>query len=185
MANNPEELTEPYEVVEGVDIPLGRYRFQNVNAQYQFGTQRRISGELSYEAGGFFGGTKHTVGFSDGRVEPVPNLLVEPNISFNWINVPQGNFTARLIGGRLIYMFSPRMFVSALVQYNSDGGLLATNARFRWEYRPGSDLFIVYTDGRNTLEHGRRVCATARSPSNSPDFSVCKKRAAISSQPIS
>ena len=156
LADNLEELTEPYEVVEGVDIPLGRYRFQNVNAQYEFGTQRRISGELSYEAGGFFGGTKHTVGFSDGRVEPVPNLLVEPNISFNWINVPQGNFTARLIGGRLIYMFSPRMFVSALVQYNSDGGLLATNARFRWEYRPGSDLFIVYTDGRNTLEHGRR-----------------------------
>ena len=104
---------------------------------------------------GFFGGTKHTVGFSDGRVEPIPNLLVEPNISFNWINVPQGNFTAKVVGGRLIYMFSPRMFVSALVQYNSDGGLLATNARFRWEYRPGSDLFIVYTDGRNTLEPGR------------------------------
>jgi hypothetical protein len=157
MVDNLEELTEPYDVVEGVEIPLGKYQFRNISAQYEFGTQRRVSGELSFESGGFFGGTKHTVGFSDGRIEPIPNLLVEPNIQFNWINVPQGNFTAKVIGGRFVYMFSPRIFVSALVQYNSDGGLLATNARFRWEYRPGSDLFIVYSDSRDTLERGSQA----------------------------
>ena len=157
LVDNFEELTEPYEVVEDLEIPLGQYRFRNISAQSEFGTQHRVSGELSYEAGGFFGGTKHTVGFSDGRVEPIPNLFVEPNVSFNWINVPQGSSTAKVAGGRFIYMFSPRTFVSALVQYNSDGELLATNARLRWEYRPGSDLFIVYTDGRNTLERGHPV----------------------------
>jgi hypothetical protein len=40
--------------------------------------------------------------------------------------------------------------VSALVQYNSSANTLETNARFRWEYQPGSDLFVVYTDGRDT-----------------------------------
>ena len=25
------------------------------------------------------------------------------------------------------------------------------NYRFRWEYRPGSEIFLVYTDERNTL----------------------------------
>jgi Domain of unknown function (DUF5916) len=154
LVDNLEALTEPYEVVEGVEVPLGKYHFRNINAQYEFGAQRRLSGELSFESGGFFGGIKHTIEFSDGRVEPISNLLIEPNISFNWIDIPQGNFTAKVIGGRFTYMFSPRTFVSALVQYNSDGGLLATNARLRWEYRPGSDLFIVYTDGRNTLERG-------------------------------
>ena len=24
--------------------------------------------------------------------------------------------------------------------------------RFRWEFHPGSDLFVVYTDGRETLD---------------------------------
>ena len=38
------------------------------------------------------------------------------------------------------YMLSPRMFISALVQYNSSIRTLSTNARFRWEYQPGSDL---------------------------------------------
>ena len=27
---------------------------------------------------------------------------------------------------------------------------ISTNARFRWEYQPGSELFIVYSDGRTT-----------------------------------
>ena len=34
------------------------------------------------------------------------------------------------------------MFVSAL------------NARFRWEYQPGSELFVVYLDGRDTVPKG-------------------------------
>jgi hypothetical protein len=49
---------------------------------------------------------------------------------------------------------TPLMFVSALIQYNSSTNFVATNARLRWEYRPGSELFIVYNDERNTLSPG-------------------------------
>ena len=27
----------------------------------------------------------------------------------------------------------------------------STNTRFRWEYIPGSELFVVYTEGRDTF----------------------------------
>ena len=30
----------------------------------------------------------------------------------------------------------------------------SSNLRFRWEYRPGSELFVVYTDERDTLQRG-------------------------------
>ena len=43
------------------------------------------------------------------------------------------------------------MFVSALVQYQKRTSSVTSNARFRWEYRPGSELFVVYSDGRTTL----------------------------------
>ena len=46
------------------------------------------------------------------------------------------------------------MFTSALVQYNSDSHSLSANVRLRWEYRPGSELFVVYNDERDTF--GRR-----------------------------
>ena len=43
------------------------------------------------------------------------------------------------------------MFVSALLQYNSGINAVSTNARLRWEYQPGSELFVVYNEERNTL----------------------------------
>ena len=45
---------------------------------------------------------------------------------------------------------TPRMFVGGLFQYNASNNTLSSNVRFRWEYEPGSDLFVVYTDGRDT-----------------------------------
>ena len=50
----------------------------------------------------------------------------------------------------MTYTVTPLMFASALVQYNSSNNSLSTNVRFRWEYQPGSEVFIVYNDGRDT-----------------------------------
>jgi hypothetical protein len=43
------------------------------------------------------------------------------------------------------------MFVGALVQYASANTAVSTNLRFRWEYLPGSELFVVYSEGRSTF----------------------------------
>jgi hypothetical protein len=43
------------------------------------------------------------------------------------------------------------MFFAALVQYSSGNASLSTNVRVRWEYQPGSELFVVYTEGRDTF----------------------------------
>jgi hypothetical protein len=49
------------------------------------------------------------------------------------------------------------MFVSGLVQYNSSNHSLTSNVRFRWEYQPGSEMFLVYNDGRDTTGAGAPV----------------------------
>ena len=49
------------------------------------------------------------------------------------------------------YTFSPRMFISSFIQYNSRSDSLSSSVRFRWEYEPGSDLFVVYSEGRDDL----------------------------------
>ena len=56
---------------------------------------------------------------------------------------------------RTTYTLSPLMFVSALLQYNSSNASLGANVRLRWEYQPGSELFVVYNDQRDTwLDRG-------------------------------
>lgn len=59
-----------------------------------------------------------------------------------------------LVSTRGTYTLSPRMFASVLVQYQSRSDTMSLNARFRWEYLPGSELFVVYSDGRTTLNDG-------------------------------
>jgi hypothetical protein len=60
-----------------------------------------------------------------------------------------------VFGLRATLPFSPRASLSALVQYGSDDGHLGVSARLRWEYQPGSDLFVVFSDGRDTTRPGQ------------------------------
>jgi hypothetical protein len=46
--------------------------------------------------------------------------------------------------------FSPNAFVRALLQFNDDSQEALANVLFRYSYRPGSDLFVVYNDERDT-----------------------------------
>jgi hypothetical protein len=78
-------------------------------------------------------------------------LGVEPTLSFNWGDLPGGRFTTTIVGARATFTMTPRMFTAALVQYSSSSTSVSTNLRFRWEYQPGSELFVVYTEGRSTL----------------------------------
>jgi len=55
-----------------------------------------------------------------------------------------------VVGMRTDYGFSPRMFASALLQYGSSDHTFSSNVRFRWEYKPGSEFFLVWTDEHNT-----------------------------------
>jgi hypothetical protein len=150
---NFEFLDEVFDITDDVLIPIGGYNFQRYGGGYRFGPQRKVSGWLSLEGGSFFSGDMTELSYW-GRVEITPQLSIEPRLSLNWVDLPEGSFTANLARARVNYMISPRIFLGALLQYNSSDNLAAANIRFRWEYRPGSDFFIVYSDGRDTLVGG-------------------------------
>ena len=117
-------------------------------ASYQGGPQRPVSGTVTAEIGSFYDGNKKTVAYR-GRASVTPKLSVEPNISLNWVDLREGRFTTTVIGGNTVFTMTPRQFVSALIQYNSGSSSFSANIRFRWEYQLGSEMFIVYTEGRS------------------------------------
>ena len=148
-----EFLERPFALGQGVTVPPGGYSFGTVTAGYNFGQQRRIFGNLSVEHGGFYDGHATAVTFRAGRAEVNPRLTLEPSVSINWIETGLGSFRSDLIGTRVTFTATPRMFASALVQYNSRTRSVSSNIRFRWEYQPGSEMFVVYNEQRDTLSH--------------------------------
>ena len=149
-----EFLEQPFEISTDQAIPIGGYSFQDVFAAYSMGTQRRLSGSWTVQRGGYFNGTLTAIGFSRPRVELTPQFSIEPGVSFNRIKLPNGTVNAQLITNRITYTFTPRMFFGGLLQYNSSQDSLSMNLRLRWEYQPGSELFIVYNDRRDTSYRG-------------------------------
>jgi len=151
ITDNFEFLKEPFRIARDVSVPIGGYSFVNTKVVYALGEQRPVAGSITVERGGFFGGEKTSVGYNRPRVSLGAQLTVEPSLSVNYITLPEASFTSTLVSTRATYTVTPRMFVSALLQFNSSNDSLGTNIRFRWEYQPGSELFIVYTDERDTL----------------------------------
>ena len=149
-------LEKPFRISPNVTIPSIGHKLWNARTSFQFGQQRRLAGNLFTEHGAFYGGTKTAVGFGgggpfSGRLELNRQLSFEPGISFNWVDLPQGSFATQLLTTRTTYTITTDMFVSALIQFNSSNNALSSNIRLRWEYQPGSELFIVYNEQRDTL----------------------------------
>ena len=69
---------------------------------------------------------------SQGRIAVLPQMSVEPIVSFNWIDTPYGKFRTNLGVTRVNYAFNPRMFFSGLLQYNSADRSFSSNLRLRW-----------------------------------------------------
>ena len=135
-------------------IPVGSYEFTNLALRYTLGAQRRFAATTSLEHGSFYSGTKTTVGISGGRYNLGSQVQVQPGVSVNKVDLPFGRFTATQLQTRVVYTVSPRTFIAGLVQYNSSANLVSTNLRLRWEYVPGNELFVVYTDERDSTTRG-------------------------------
>ena len=141
----------------GLDVKYGitqnltaDFTYNSDFAQVEVDEQQVNLTRFSLRRGDYYGGTLTSAGLRGGRVELTPQLSLEPSISFNWIDLPQGRFDQHVAVTRPTYTLTPRAYVSGLVQYNSGSRAVSGNFRFRWEWAPGSKLFLVYTEDRNT-----------------------------------
>ena len=137
----------------GVTVSPGVYAYNQGTLTYQLASQRRITGTFSANTGGFYGGEQNAVSYN-GRVELTKQLGLEPRVSITWLNLAGRSVLTKLISVRTAYSMTTRMFVTAFLQYNSAANVVGLNARFRWEYRPGSDFFLVLSEGRDTAAAG-------------------------------
>jgi hypothetical protein len=131
-----------------ISIAPGRYEFDEYFAVWNSDRAAPLSFNARYGAGTFYDGDKKSA--SAGATV---RLNARFNASVNWtrnvIGLSAGDYTTDLIATRGNVSFSTRMFVSALVQYNTDARQWSSNIRFNIIHRPLSDFFLVYNDRRD------------------------------------
>ncbi len=147
---NYDYLATPFRPNVGSVIPIGGYHYNDATVSYNMGQQRRLSGNVALNIGEYYNGTIRAVSFSSGRYAILKQFSIEPRFSINHVELPTSSFTQNQVGARTDYGFSARMFLSALLQYSSADHTFSSNVRYRWEYRPGSEFFVVWTDEQDT-----------------------------------
>ena len=93
--------------------------------------------------GGYFGGSRvssnNTIALRIGD-----KLNTETNFNYNYLNLLNGKTNVVIIGNRIAYSFTPRMFLQSLIQYNNVTKIASVNARFGWLNSANTGLFIVF-----------------------------------------
>jgi hypothetical protein len=148
--NIAEGLEEPFEIRDEVEIPIGTYRFNQAMVEYRGDRSRVVSGRGGFVVGGFYNGTLRA--FNLGvEVRPHLRLGLSVDYSRNRVDVPVegGDFTTNLVVTRAVLAFSPRAYIRGLFQYNDDDEEATANVLFRYTYRPGADIYVVYNEERD------------------------------------
>jgi hypothetical protein len=139
---NKEVITEPFEISDGVIIPIGDYSFDEYGFDLQAGSQRRVSGSFSYRDGEFFDGDRQQL---KGSITWVPSrhFRASAGYDYNDVHLPQGDFVVRLVTLQADINFSSTLSWVNLIQYDNVSETAGINSRLHWIPEAGREMFIV------------------------------------------
>lgn len=144
---NVEVIDQPFVInsTRNVTVPTGRYEFNEYFALANTNAGAPLSFNVRYGTGDFYDGHKrnYVLGGTFRLNEHVNFSLSD---SINDIELSTGSFVTNLVTGRINYYFSTKVFVNALVQYNTDTRQWSSNARLDIIHRPLSDIYLVYNE---------------------------------------
>ncbi len=129
-------------LLEGTD-----YNWRNVQLRYNTDNRKLLSADFGFSRGSYYTGTRT-------NIEAELNYRYQPfgflSLTFNYNRIkladplPDAEFF--LVGPRIDFTFTDKLFLTTFVQYNNQADNVNLNTRFQWRFKPVSDLFLVYTD---------------------------------------
>ena len=145
-----QRLTMPFNIYKNVFIPVGVYNWARHQLTYGSPQDRRWTINFFERFGGYYSGT-----LNEARVRSSYRANERLSFSFseqwNRFRLPLANGNFSVVFGSLEtdYAFSRFLSLSTIVQMDTANTQAASaNVRLRWNYRPDSDLYVVYTAGQ-------------------------------------
>ena len=146
-----EQLVEPFEILEGQEIPAGEYWFTRWAADFETFSGRRVSGDVEVSGGDFYTGTRTFLGTSlSWNVNKY--LRLAGDYERNTISFSGEQFTVDEVGARIDFATSPVLFGAVAGQWNNEDNEVILNFRINWIPKPGTDLFLVINQMAETEE---------------------------------
>ncbi len=149
------ELLFPFDFTDSEPLPTGEYNWSWIGAAFASDRRNEFFYTIGFQAGGFYNGERRQFLVDlNYRVQPWGNFalrFVQNDLDFP---KPYGSESLTLIGPKIEINMSRNLFWTTFLQYNTQRDNLNINSRFQWQFKPLSNLFIVYTDNYAIEEWG-------------------------------
>jgi hypothetical protein len=142
-----QRISSPLNIYKNIVIPIGVYHFARHQLTYGSRLDRRFTYNFFERFGDYYGGR-----LNEFRVRATyrPNAKFSASLIQTWnrFRLPQGNFSVDLASLQGNYSFSRFLSLSSTIQVDTaNTQAVSANIRLRYNYRPDSDLFVIYNLG--------------------------------------
>ncbi len=145
-----EGLKEPFDITDDIRIPTETYDV--VETLWRFGTNpsATLSTDGVVTIGGFYSGHRKSL-TNTVTAKVGATWAAALRFSHDDVDLREGSFETTLVGVRVAYSFTPRIFLQSLLQYNDQRDEFSGNVRFGWLDTAGTGLFLVFNTVRQTV----------------------------------
>ena len=162
LGRQTEFIDDDWEIRDSIIIPKGTYEQWRSNLSFSSDPSRDISAEMGLRYEQYYDGRRFSV---DPAVvfKNMFRFQADFNAEYNHVSLPAGKFDILVLGCRLYYFFSTKLYLKAYLQWNDDRKannrerIALSNVLMRWTYQPGSDLYLVYNESRSFGPIGERL----------------------------
>lgn len=141
---NFEYLEKQFNIFSTYVIPVGRYEFVRHTLSIVTAGSRNLAGDCSYIWGNFYDGTRQDINVGVNYKVAVP-LFIGAKYKLNKVNLPQGDFTARIYQVNANILFSPNVTLNNYLQYDNSSKKMGIQSRFQWIVKPGNEIIVAWT----------------------------------------
>jgi hypothetical protein len=141
------QIDDAFRVADSLPVQPGRYDADSWSVTGGTSSARPWQLSVNLRGSSFYDGDLRALG-GTVSLAASPALALQAGFTRNDVEMPSGAFVADISSLRVNWGLSTRLTANALVQYNSLTEALITNVRFNFIHRPGSDLYLVFTEAR-------------------------------------
>jgi hypothetical protein len=142
VSNYFESVPAQFNLPGNVPILAGDYNWTNFGGSIETSTVRMLAASAEFECCSFYNGEGY---------ETTLELAFRPNqyfeLSTGWtgtfLDLPTGAVDIHLLTADSVVNFAPDMQLAMQAQYDNISKSFGFLARYRWEFRPGSELFVA------------------------------------------
>jgi hypothetical protein len=138
-----EFVPEDFDIEDVLIVPAGEYTATNFGANFNTSANRIVQFGAGIECCDFYTGSGWAL---DAELNFRPNQYFELEVGWEseFIELPTGSIDIHVLSADALVNFTPDMQLAMQLQYDNISKSFGFLARYRWEFRPGSELFAAF-----------------------------------------